>query len=151
MLRHASALLALLLGCPLLLLGCPGPSPSGDAGPPIVPSDYPSWTEVRDCRRSPDHDLAYIRVFADPSAEPVYLARDGAFPERATLLKLEYADPDCTDLDGMTAMVWRSGDWQWQELDADRVPFAESTGPCVACHADCGEPPDGYLGTCTAP
>lgn len=135
----------------ILLTGCPPPMPSGDAGPPIVPADYASWNEVRDCRRSPDHDLAYIRVFASPDAEPVYVSREGAFPEGAVLLKLEYADPDCTDLSGMTAMAWRGGDWQWQELSAARVPFTESTERCAGCHEDCGEPPDGYLGTCTAP
>lgn len=140
---HRAASFALFA---LLLTGCPGPVPE-----PIVPSDYATWTEVRTCRRSPDHDLAYIRVLADPSAEPTYLSRDGAFAEGATLLKLEYADPDCADLSGMTAMAWRGSDWQWQELDSERVPFAESTEHCVACHADCGEPPDGYMGTCTAP
>lgn len=131
----------------LLLLGCPPPPQD-----PIVPADYGSWTEVRNCRRSPDHDLNYIRVVASPDAEAVYESRTGSFPEGAILLKLEYADPDCTDLAGMTAMERIEGDWVWQALSADRVvDLNESPGRCAACHETCGVPPDGYEGTCTAP
>jgi hypothetical protein len=132
----------------LALGGCP-PGPSSA---PVFPADYrTSYVEVRDCRRSPDHDLSYIRVLASPDAESVYRTRTGAFPEGAVVLKEEYGDPACSDLSGWSAMRREGGAWHWQDVAVDRV-VVEDDGPrCVACHASCGVPPDGYEGTCALP
>lgn len=144
---------ALLGVTSLALLGCPPPpTPVTDAGPPVFPSDWATrYSEVRDCRRSPDHDLAYIRVLASPDAETIYTTRSGEFPDGAVLVKPEYADDLCTDLLGITAMRRTAGSWEFQETSALGRVVSTDTLRCIGCHASCGLPPDGYMGTCALP
>ncbi len=88
----------------------------------------------------------------------MYMARDEPFPVGSILLKEEYARDDCTDLDGYTVMRREppgydpeSGDWHWQRLDTNRRVTEDGlVERCRSCHADCGEPPDGWDGTCAA-
>ena len=110
-----------------------------------------SYLEVRDCRRSPDHDLAYIRVLASPDAADAYTARTTSFPEGAIVLKEEHADPDCTDLVRVSAMLREEGDWRWQQVDADGTVLEIERERCAGCHAACGVPPGGHEGTCAEP
>lgn len=146
-------LLGALLGA--LTAACGGPEP-------LFPEDYEAtFTEVRDCRQSGDHDLHTIRVLADEAALMAYADRDGPFPPGATVLKVEYdfGDIDCTGpIQQWTVMqklpvgtAVGDLDWEWQTVDADRNVIAENPTRCPACHQGCGQPPDGYDGTCTIP
>ncbi len=129
---------------------------------PLFPESYAStYVEVRDCRRSADHDLGQIRVLADPAAAGPYVARDVAFPVGATVLKVEYdfGDLDCAGpIRNWTVMqrVAEGGDplhlgWAWQRVEPDRTVTSEHDSRCLGCHARCGVAPDGYLGTCAVP
>jgi hypothetical protein len=129
--------------------------------PPLLPEDYQdSYVEVRDCRRSGDHDLNLIRVMADPLAREAYEERMSSFPEGAMLVKEEYefSDADCTGpIKQWTVMVRQpegaASDmlgWDWQRIDLARRVI-EGPSRCVGCHSGCGEPPDGYEGTCAVP
>ncbi len=141
------------------LVGCPEPPPPPID--PIVPMDYASsFTEVRGCRPSGDHDLHNIRVLADPAALAPYRDRVEPFPVGALLVKEEYdfGDIDCTgSIVRWTAVRRREEgsaplllDWYWQEMDESFRVVGENDIVCAGCHMDC-EPPDGYFGTCTVP
>lgn len=147
-------IIASALSCAsVLALGC-----GGEAEVPVFPDTYAStYQEVRDCRRSPDHDLNYIRVLASPEAADPYMGRAQPFPVGAIVLKEEYADAACQDLDGFTVMrkeeagyAPSTGDWSWQRVSADRdvVPIDEAR--CIGCHSLC-TPPEGYDFTCAVP
>lgn len=139
-----------------LVTGCPTPEPPVD---PIFPENYASeWTMVRDCRRSIEHDLSFVQVWADPVAAAAYTSREGTFPNGSLIVKEEFDDPGCTDLSGWTVMrreadfAPAAGDWRWQEVAADRTVVDDgSIFRCFSCHEDCGEPPDGFDWTCAVP
>lgn len=125
---------------------------------PLFPADYASsYTEVRGCRRSADHDLHYIRVLADPEALAPYRDRAGEFPVGSIVLKEEYdfADGDCTGelvewtVMQKTASAARLG-WDWQRVAADRSIESASSTLCSNCHASCVAP-DGFDATCATP
>lgn len=147
----------------VLFTACtPGGSPDAgvDAGPPadpVFPADVAeSFTEVRGCRSSIEHELRFIRVFVDELAHEPYTTHDAGFPEGAVVVKVEYADEGCSDVVGYTAMKRLADggspdalDWHWQEADGDGVVFAD--GPllrCVGCHQRCE---GGFEATCTEP
>lgn len=145
-----------------LLTGCPDDEPPEPE--PVVPALFAeSWAtdyvEVRDCRRSGDHDLNYIRVLADATALATYQDRDQPFPEASVVLKPEYADEACTDLVGFTVMkkgapgsAPDAGDWAFQKVGADLVVDAQADlGRCTSCHLSCGVAPDGHDWTCAVP
>jgi hypothetical protein len=135
----------------------------GDDGPdPDFPADYATtYTEVRNCRASADHDLHNIRILADPSGLATYRDRTGPFPAGAVVVKEEYdfADDSCagpvlqwtvmTKLAEPNAIPVRT--WRWQRVDAERTVVEEDEGRCINCHAGCGNPPDGHDGTCALP
>ena len=125
--------LAIVIGG-VSLGGCP-PSDT----PPAFPSDYASsYVEVRNCRRSPDHDLAYIRVLTSPEAAETYRTQTGTFAEGSVVLKEEFADPGCTDLDSFSVMVREAGAWRWQTVSSDRHVLEDGALPrCIGCHSTC--------------
>jgi hypothetical protein len=134
--------------------GCEPPSP-----PPLFPESYrESYQEVRDCRRSADHDLEYIRVLASPEARAAYVERAQPFPIGAIILKEQYADSFCTDLAGFSVMKKREegyaptgGDWFWQRLEANMKVTSEGRiTRCASCHKACTTAP-GYEWTCAVP
>lgn len=139
------------------LAGC-----GGDDGPvSLIPTNYTaSFTEVRDCRRSGDHDFEYIRILADASAAGPYLAREGQIPEGAMLIKEQYdaSDQTCAGEIVQWTLAKRlpigsspeTLDYEWQRVLADGRVDDDSQG-CVNCHSDCGVPPDGFDGTCALP
>ncbi len=128
----------------------------GDPAAPDFPADYAtSYVEVRDCRRSGDHDLHWIRVLAEPEAAAIYASRAGRFPEGALVLKEEYdfADDTCAG----PIVEWTSmrrlaggerGGWAWQRVSAEREVTSEDEPRCIGCHQQCGQGPDGHDGTC---
>lgn len=147
---------ACALAVSVLALAC-GPG----AEDPGFPEDYAaSYVEVRDCRRSGDHELHYIRILADPASADAYLERDRPFPEGAIVLKEEYdfGDDTCAgEIVRWTVMErlpeGSSADtlgWRWVDVDADRAVLSEDDARCVGCHQLCVEP-GGYESTCAEP
>ncbi len=152
----------------LCAVSCGDDSSSGpdaapaDAGPePLFPASYTgSFSEVRDCRRSGDHDLHYIRVLVDSAAMGPYADRVTPFPEGAIVLKEEYdfSDDSCSgDIVEWTVMVKNSAaterfGWDWQRVNVDRAVVESNAGRCYGCHSECT--PDngiGYDYTCAEP
>lgn len=129
---------------------------------PVFPADYETtYTEVRDCRTSGDHDLNHIRVLADQAALGPYLDHDAPFPEGSVIIKEEYdfGDNDCTgDIKQWTVMQrlpngtsTETLDWYWQRVDASRNVLGENTPRCWGCHSLCTPDVGGYDFTCTLP
>jgi hypothetical protein len=142
-------------------LACGGDGDDGGSSPaPAFPADYAaSYSEVRDCRSSGEHQLNRIRVLVDAAALGPYRDRDADFPVGAVVLKEEhgFADTDCIEppvrWTVMTRLAAGSSpetlDWAWQDVDAARRVTSENASSCISCHTGCGVPPEGYLGTCT--
>lgn len=158
MTRLFGVALALVMGC-----GDGETDPEPDPGPePAFPADYAaSYTEVRDCRQSGDHDLNIIRILADPAALGPYVDRDQPFPEGAVVLKEEYEFDDMTcegPIKQWTVMVRLADgenaeqlDWHWQKVDAERQVATENEPKCYGCHTGCTPAADGYEYTCAVP
>ncbi len=158
---RARSLLA--CACLLLPLACGDDAGSGsdESDEPLFPEDYASsYDEVRDCRPSGDHDLNNIRVLVNSEALTPYEDRTTSFPEGAIVLKEEYEfdDVECTGpIKQWTVMQRLAADsdenlgWSWQRVDSERNVAARDDSRCVGCHTGCGEPPDGYEGTCSIP
>lgn len=134
-----------------LACACGGDDDKEPAGEPFFPRDFAStYTLVRDCRFSIEHDGVSIRVYANDTAAQSY--RDGTYPlpEGAILVKQQHTDGACADLVGFTAMrKLGADDWEWQEVDAEHAVRAKTNAArCVSCHADCTQ---GRDMTCTDP
>lgn len=141
-----------------LLTGCPGPTPGVD----LLPADYAdTYTEVRDCRSSGDHDLHNIRVLADPAALGPYLNRMDPFPVGSIIVKEEYdfGDSDCSGEILRWTIMQRLEegesppdlDWHWQDVNQDFFVTEDNSERCAQCHFDCGAATTSYMGTCTDP
>lgn len=164
-LRHA--LPGLLLA--LVLTSCggedDGTSSSTGSDPengPVFPENYAAtYTEVRNCRPSGDHDLNVIRVLADPTALGPYQNHDAPIPVGAILLKEEYdfSDPTCSGPIVQWTVMQRLAagtatdklDWKWQLVDSQRNVTGVDTPKCYGCHTGCTDAAGGYEGTCTVP
>lgn len=146
------------------LAGCGngGDGPDSKPSEAFFPSSYTeSYTLVYDCRQSADHSLMNVRMLADEAALEPYRGRSEPFPEGAVIVKEQYdiGDSDCEgDIQMWTAMLKladgsspKTLDWTWQQVDADFNVTNQDHISCTSCHSDCGEPPDGYEGTCTIP
>jgi hypothetical protein len=146
----------------VLLAACGGDD-GGGGEPPVFPKTYATdYTEVRNCRFSLDHDLRRIRVLASPDAVTPYQQRAAPFPVGSVVLKVEYDEDDTACAMppiGFTAMQRLADgtdatnlDWKWQELDGDFKTLDDRPiARCANCHKQCGDPPEGYMGTCTTP
>ena len=130
------------------------------APPPLFPADYAaSYVQVRDCRVSSEHEITPVRVLAEPAAAAAYMGRDADFPEGSILIKEEYdyADRACTgEIVQFTVMQREAAgsatdqlDWRWQKVSAARAVISENEPRCANCHRTCGNPPEGYQGTCS--
>ena len=141
----------------LALCGCPGPA---DDAP--FPVEFETeWTEARTpCTLSHDHELTYIRVFADDAALGPYTLRRDFYPPGARLLKVEYTDEACTEIIDYVMMERLADgaapadlDWRWLRYDAGRELVVDRrTEPerCINCHTcHCGMPPFGWQFTCS--
>ena len=148
----------------LFIFGCNGADDDGDdmTLTPLLPADYSStYQEVRNCRGSGDHDLNKIRVLTHPGATEAYRDRAVPFPEGSIVVKEEYDFPDgeCSGpILQWTVMVRLAEgsspstlDWRWQKIKNDRTVATQDEPRCIACHTQCGVPPDGYQGTCALP
>lgn len=136
----------------------------GDGGEepiePLFPQNYAgSFDEVRDCRRSSDHDLHQILVLANSTAFSPYANRDEPFPPGSILLKeeREFGDEACEGeiISYAVMMKLEEGespdtlDWTWQRVRPDFTVQSQDESRCIGCHEAC-ELPDGYLFTCAA-
>ena len=138
----------------LVLLSACSDSPEAE-----FPASYAaSYTQVRDCRSSSDHDLHRIRVLADPAALGPYMTRTDPFPVGSIVLKEEFdfADTNCEGpiVEWTVMKKLAKADnlgWTWQHVDPDRSVVTENEERCIDCHRTCGAAPDGYDGTCTMP
>ena len=146
----------------LLLSGaCSSDDPEAEKPALLFPlSDYAaSYQLVRDCRKSIDHDLTSVRVLASPQAAGPYTLRNENFPVGAILVKEQYADDACTELDGFSVMKREptgyapgAGDWHWQRVTKNGSVELDGKLPsCAGCHKSCGVPPDGHDFTCAVP
>jgi hypothetical protein len=138
----------------LFLGGCPGDPVTPEV---VFPEDYDAtYREVRDCRRSIDHDIRYVRVLADPAAYEPYVGRTLPFPVGAVVLKLEYIDEGCTDLDRFSVMRREEPgfggpeymDWYFQRVNLRREVIVDNEERCTRCHSECVLVMGGYEGTC---
>lgn len=146
----------------LLIAALLGGACGDDGGSEVLfPEDYAAtFTEVRDCRPSGDHDLNNIRVLANAAAAGPYVDRDAPFPPGALLLKEEFdfGDVDCSgEIKQWTVMERRTTgsstetlDWGWQRVDWDRNVMSDDEPRCIGCHQLCVAP-SGYDFTCTVP
>jgi len=137
-----------------------GPRPPPTPGPqPVFPADLErTYTELRGCRESHEHELHFIRVLVSPSAIEPYqaLSPDLPYPEGATLVKLEYDDDACSELVLYTAYRklapnanLAGGDWLWQRVGPERDVIEEGAPwRCINCHTYHCAPPYGYDLTC---
>jgi hypothetical protein len=139
------------------LFGCPTPTVE-----PPFPADFETtWTEAREsCTLSHDHELTYIRVFADDAAVDPYTYQVEPYPVGARLLKVEYDDEDCTDIVDYVMMERLENgaapadlDWRWLRYDADRRLVTDrrfEPERCIDCHTcHCGMLPYGWELTCS--
>ena len=135
--------------CALAALACarePVEPMDGQAGPgpSLLPADYAHFATVRDCRLSIDHDLARIVIKVAPELAGRYEVGPYPFPAGTLIVKEEYGDSACTDLQGWTLMHKqpagyddRLGDWRWQRLDPRGAVLEDGRLPrCASCHAD---------------
>lgn len=147
-----------------LAAACSGGDDGDDVGDaPFFPADYASsYTEVRDCRGSGDHDLNMVRMLADPVAVGPYQGRDAPFPVGAVVIKEEYefGDMVCSGPIKQWTVMKRLAegsspetlDWAWQRVDSERNVVGVDTPRCIGCHTGCGtEEMGGYEGTCAHP
>lgn len=138
----------------------------GDDGGGETPVPFPveyadTYVEVRDCRRSGDHDLHYIRILTDPSGAAAYADRDQPFPEGSVVLKEEYdfGDETCSGEVVLWTVMERlpegsspdTLDWVWTEVDAERKVVTVDEPRCIGCHELCTDEVDGYFNTCAVP
>jgi hypothetical protein len=147
---------AVLVG---LVAACsdPQPPPQNEVA---FPADYAdSYVEVRDCRKSADHELEFVRILADSSARAPYQQRAGGFPDGAVVLKEQYdvADDTCAGpVLQWTVMVKNSAasgrlGWDWQRVDAERRVVSNDLASCSGCHQACTGSGLGYDATCADP
>jgi len=149
----------------VLVLGACGTDPmEPPKDPPMFDLAWmATYTEVRNCRKSADHDLQNIRVLADASAAGPFLQRDAPFPDGSIILKVQYdfGDLDCTgEVQQFTVMKKLTGTvaapataqlgYDWQRVDSENEIVTTNDTACFGCHSDCFDP-SGYLGTCAVP
>jgi hypothetical protein len=147
----------------LAMLGaCHPGGPNPPVYEPLLPANFAdTYKQVRPCRNSTDHNLDNVTVLADPTAYGPYTTRTAPFPVGAVVVKQEHLmeDQDCTEaIVQWTVMVKladgsspATNDWTWQNIAFDRTVQTQNDMRCISCHAECGVPPNGYLGTCSSP
>lgn len=150
-----------LLVVVVLAGGCADDDSAKPAPAPAFPADYRStYMPQRECRKSGDHELDFVRVLTDPAASVAYADRTTPFPDGAVVLKEQYdvSDTDCTGpVVAWTVMVKHAAaterlGWDWQRVSADRRVLETNGSRCIGCHTACtGAPEVGYDFTCEEP
>lgn len=126
------------------------------------PDDYRTrWREARrPCTLSHDHELRYIRVFANELAYGPYTSASAPYSTGAILLKEEYEDRACSELVSIVTMEKLApGEappeelgWRWRRFGPNLQEIVDPMSipsTCTTCHAfHCREPPYGWDYTC---
>jgi hypothetical protein len=146
-----------LLAFALAVFGTCHPSEA----PPFPPNYETQWREARaPCTLSHDHELRWIRVFANDRAYEPYVSQSGPYPPGAILLKAEYDDRACTELVSIVVMEKMEPGatppselgWRWRRFGPDRREIIDPSAipsTCTTCHEfHCREPPYGWDYTC---
>ena len=143
------------------LAACSGPPTQEPVQTALFPADYAdSYTLVRDCRKSGDHELDFIRVLTAPDATGPYTDRATPFPDGAVVLKEQYdvSDATCSGPIVQWTVMAKNGaatarlGWSWQRVAPNRRVTEANTARCYGCHEGCtGTPEVGYDFTCTEP
>jgi hypothetical protein len=135
------------MGCTVILAlaaGCETPPSQPEAA--LFPPEYPAtFTEVRGCRPSVEHDLRYVIIRVSAEAAAAYDQGPRPLPEGTIVVKEEYGDPGCAQLLAWTAMRKEpmgyfpaAGDWRWQRVNpARRVIEDGMLARCASCHRGC--------------
>ncbi|MEN9578105.1 MAG: hypothetical protein RJA70_1114 [Pseudomonadota bacterium] len=147
---HLVVLVSLMVG----KLSCSTPSDgeSMHEGDAVFPINWEqSLVELRDCRRSIDHELEFVRLFASKDAAAPYeecVTRgecDEPFASGSIFLKPQYRDAECRELVRYSAVKREQpakapgpAGWRWQEVLASGKVVADGApSECVGCHAQC--------------
>ena len=133
---------------------CEEPEPEPGLEPWVQADFEATLDEVITCRRSPEHDLSYVRIFANALASGTYLQRDEPFAAGSLVIKAEFVDENCGESVGFSAMRRNEagGAWEWQALDERRVVLEQGDlRNCSGCHDECGQAPEGWDGVCAIP
>lgn len=110
----------------------------------VLPSNYrETFVQVRTCRSSIDHDLAYVTIWTSPAAAASYDFGPYPFPTGSLIVKEQYVDPTCSKLSGFSLMQKggprsdpKHGDWRWLRMDSKlRVVEDGKIARCALCHA----------------
>ncbi len=114
----------------------------------VLPATYKAdYFEVRACRASIDHDLAYVIVRTLPELAGQYQSGPYPLPAGSLVVKEHYSDARCTQTSGWSVMRKEGpgydssgGDWQWFRLDRFRRVMEEGkVRRCSSCHTACSE------------
>jgi hypothetical protein len=114
-------------------------------GDPFFPADFlQTYTMVRNCRTSVEHDLFMAQVYINPEAAAAYMNGTYPFPQGTVCVKPLYTDANCTTIHEYAAMrkgapgtTPAGGDWEWQTVGADGKVRQTDAGRCLGCHEDC--------------
>lgn len=115
---------------------------------PLAPADWDTTlVEVSPCTQSGDHSGRFVRILITAGQETTYRTKSGTFPEGTLVLKPEYADERCTDLEELTAMSKAPADakasptlalgWWWQSMSPDLKVNERPLESCISCHRTC--------------
>lgn len=111
----------------------------------FFPQDYAtSLTQLGECRESATHSNPFFLLYITATSKDAFNA-GMPVPEGTVIVKAQYDDGECTDLNRWTAMKKREAgfepmfyDWEWQNVD-EKGAIAE-TGKlsyCKSCHSPC--------------
>ena len=147
----------------------------GDDGDPMIPTVEPyfpadfasTYTLVRACRFSNDHNLSRVAVYVDSMGAQSYLNGDYPLPVGTICVKTLTAGDDTSCGGPPTEYVAMKkgppgtapsqGDWLWQAVNPDRSVRLSGTlfEECTSCHAACTDDDPSFPGgrdfTCTDP
>ncbi len=148
------ALMIIALSAAVFAVSCGGDSnptpPDPDPVDPFFAEDFAqSYTLVRDCRFSTDHNLSKVRVYVNAVGAQNYL--DGTYPLPVGTIAVKVLTngqaADCAGAaeeivamrKGVPGTAPTYGDWEWQAVNPDRSVrlSGQLFDQCIACHSSC--------------
>jgi hypothetical protein len=114
-----------------------------------------SYKKLHDCKKSAHPSGQHVVTWMSPDGlatwakvadAPAGSTDEVVVPEGMVLVKVQYDDAKCEDLESFTVMrklapgaAPAAGDWLWQQVDADGECLNCDNGSgCAGCHAPCG-------------
>ena len=111
----------------------------------FFPQDYTtSMVQLGECRESTQHSNPFFLFYITATSKDAFNA-GMPLPEGTVVLKAQYNDGECTDLNRWTAMKKREAgydaanfDWEWQNVDNNgEIAEVGKIGYCASCHKPC--------------